>query len=64
MIEDPSGHEVFKVKMEGRCFSLNPMEEKQTAFFISDNSTEVWHYRMGHFHHKGNNVNAKKETCE
>jgi len=61
VIEDPSGHEVFKVKMEGRCFSLNPLEEEKMTFLISDNSIEVWCKRIGHFHHQGMMLMDKKK---
>lgn len=53
VIEDPSGHEIFKVKMVGKSFSLNPLEEEQTAFQVKESVTEVWHKRLGHYHHEG-----------
>lgn len=53
VIEGPSGDEIFKVTMDGRCFPLNPLGEEQTFFLMSDNSIIVWHKRMGNFHHQG-----------
>ena len=61
VIENPSGDEIFKVKIEGRCFVLNPFEEEKTTFLITDNSIEVWHKRMGHFHHQGMMFLQRKE---
>ncbi|KAA8547153.1 hypothetical protein F0562_003581 [Nyssa sinensis] len=53
LIKDAAGHEMFKVKMRGKSFSLDPMEEKQAAFPISKSTTQVWHKKLGHFHHTG-----------
>lgn len=50
VIEHLAGQEIFKVKMERRCFSLNPLEEEQSAFSIKESITEVWHKRLGHYH--------------
>jgi hypothetical protein len=53
LIKDADGHDIFKVKMKGKSFALNPLEEEQTAFPIKENITDVWHKRLGHYHHKG-----------
>jgi hypothetical protein len=53
LIKDADGHDIFKVKMKGKSFALNPLEEEQTAFPIKENIIEVWHKRLGHYHHKG-----------
>jgi len=53
LIKDADGHDIFKVKMKGKSFALNPLEEEQTAFPIKENITGVWHKRLGHYHHKG-----------
>jgi hypothetical protein len=53
LIKDVDGHDIFKVKMKGKSFALNPLEEEQTAFPIKENITDVWHKRLGHYHHKG-----------
>jgi len=39
--------------MKGKSFALNPLEEEQVAFPIKENITEVWHKRLGHYHHQG-----------
>jgi len=51
LIKDADGHDIFKVKMKGKSFALNPLEEEQTTFPIKENITDVWHKRLGH--HKG-----------
>ncbi|CAL5331407.1 unnamed protein product [Camellia sinensis] len=51
MIRDADGREVCTIKMRGKCFSLDPMKEEQTAYQVSMNTTEIWHKRLGHFHH-------------
>jgi predicted aspartyl protease len=53
LIKDASGQEMFKVKMRGKSFTLNPLEEKQTAFTVKESVTEIWHKRLGHYHHQG-----------
>nr|KYP62109.1 Retrovirus-related Pol polyprotein from transposon TNT 1-94 [Cajanus cajan] len=53
LIKDASGQEIFKVKMKGKSFTLNPLEEQQAAFPIKENVTEIWHKRLSHYHHQG-----------
>ena len=53
LIKDADGHDIFKVKMKGKCFALNPLKEEQTTFPIKENITEVWYTRFGHYHHNG-----------
>jgi hypothetical protein len=53
LIKDSSDQDIFKVKMKGKSFTLNPSEEEQTAFPIKENITEIWHKRLGHYHHQG-----------
>jgi len=53
LIKDASGQEMFKVKMRGKSFTLYPLEEKQTAFTVKESVTEIWHKRLGHYHHQG-----------
>ncbi|PKA61127.1 hypothetical protein AXF42_Ash006023 [Apostasia shenzhenica] len=51
MIEDATGQKIFEVKMAGRSFSLNPMqEEHQAAIVISHNP--VFHGKTKHFNIK------------
>jgi len=52
LIIDPSGQELFRIKMQGKSFSLNPMEEEQIAFPSQSSVAETWHKRLGHFHHR------------
>ncbi|KAI4297395.1 hypothetical protein L6164_037289 [Bauhinia variegata] len=51
LIKDANDDEVFRIKMRGKSFSLDPMEEKQAAYPVVGNNTEIWHKRLGHFHH-------------
>ncbi|GMI94896.1 hypothetical protein HRI_003159000 [Hibiscus trionum] len=53
LIKDAANQDIFKVKIKGKSFALNPLEEEQTAFPIKENITEVWHKRLGHYHHQG-----------
>lgn len=53
LIKDVDGKDIFKVKMRGKSFALNPLEEEQIAFPIKENVTELWHKRLGHYHHQG-----------
>ncbi|PKA60082.1 Retrovirus-related Pol polyprotein from transposon TNT 1-94 [Apostasia shenzhenica] len=51
VIEDATGQKIFEVKMAGRSFSLNPMqEERQAAIAISHNP--VFHGKTKHFNIK------------
>ncbi|KAA8531791.1 hypothetical protein F0562_006492 [Nyssa sinensis] len=40
LIKDAAGQEIFKVRMRGKSFSLDPMEENQAAFPISESTTQ------------------------
>uniref|UniRef100_A0A151UHB3 Retrovirus-related Pol polyprotein from transposon TNT 1-94 n=1 Tax=Cajanus cajan TaxID=3821 RepID=A0A151UHB3_CAJCA len=51
LIKDVSGHDLFKVKMKGKSFSLDLMEEVQVVVSSTINVNELWHKRMGHFNH-------------
>lgn len=52
LIFDPSGQELFRIKMRQRSFSLNPLEEEQMAFSCQLTISDTWHKRLGHFHHQ------------
>ena len=39
--------------MQQKSFSLNPLKNEQVAFNCQINDLEIWHKRLGHFHHKG-----------
>nr|GMD88070.1 Retrovirus-related Pol polyprotein from transposon RE1 [Ipomoea batatas] len=53
LIKDAQGKDVFKVKMRSKSFALNLMEEEQMAFSSIVSNAELWHKRLGHFHHAG-----------
>jgi hypothetical protein len=53
LIKDGDGKDIFKVKMRGKTFALNPLEEEQIAFQMKENVTDLWHKRLGHYHHQG-----------
>ncbi|KAI3423526.1 Protein kinase domain-containing protein [Psidium guajava] len=53
LIKDAANQEIFKLRMKGKSFALNPLEEEQAAFSIKENVTEIWHKRFGHYHHHG-----------
>ena len=53
LIKDASSQEMFKVKMRGKSFTLNPLEEEQAAFPTKESATEIWHKRLDHYHHQG-----------
>jgi len=50
-IKYANNKEMFSIKMSGRSFTLDPMEEEQVAYPATENSTVIWHKRLGHFHH-------------
>ena len=39
--------------MTRKSFALNPLEKEKIAFPIRENIIEVWHKRLGHYHHQG-----------
>jgi len=41
LIKDATGQEIFKVKMKGKSFSLNPLEEEQVVFYIIENHIKI-----------------------
>ncbi|RDY12797.1 hypothetical protein CR513_02354, partial [Mucuna pruriens] len=53
IIKDLTSQEMFKVKMKSKSFSFDPMKEEQAAFLVTANSVDLWHKRLGHFHHLG-----------
>ena len=38
--------------MKGKSFALNPLKEEQVVFSLIENHTEIWHKRLGHYHHQ------------
>ena len=53
LIKDNLGNNVFRVKMKSKGFILNLMEKEQSVFSARICSDELWHKRVGHFHHAG-----------
>ncbi|XP_016747116.1 uncharacterized protein [Gossypium hirsutum] len=45
MIEDALGQKMFEVKMVRMSFSLNPMQEEQSAFLSKESLAMLWHKR-------------------
>ncbi|KAJ8764624.1 hypothetical protein K2173_006706 [Erythroxylum novogranatense] len=52
LVIDQSSQELFRIKMQGKSFSLNPLEEEQVAFPCQLTTADTWHKRMGHFHNQ------------
>ena len=53
LIKDAAGQDIFKVKMKGKSFTLNPLEEEQAVFSLKEDLTKIWHKRLGHHHQQG-----------
>ncbi|RVW24713.1 Copia protein [Vitis vinifera] len=51
IIKDAEGRKVFNIKMKGKSFALNMLEDEQIAAAQHENNTMLWHKRLGHFHH-------------
>nr|GMD66941.1 Retrovirus-related Pol polyprotein from transposon TNT 1-94 [Ipomoea batatas] len=51
IIKDTYDNDVIRIKMRGKSFLLDPMEEEQAAYTATTTNTETWHKRLGHFHH-------------
>ncbi|KAK9088025.1 hypothetical protein Syun_030419 [Stephania yunnanensis] len=51
LIKDSRGEDGFKVNMKGKSFVLDPSEEEIAAYSTIKFTTELWHKRLGHFHH-------------
>ncbi|TYK29919.1 Retrovirus-related Pol polyprotein from transposon TNT 1-94 [Cucumis melo var. makuwa] len=53
VVKDAGNQDIFKVKMKGKSFSLNPLEEEQSVFALKEDVTQLLHKRVGHYHHQG-----------
>jgi len=51
VIKDVDNKEMLKVKMRGNFFTLNLLDEEQATIIKLDTNSELWHKRLGHFHH-------------
>jgi len=50
LISDPARLEIFTIKIKGKNFSLDWMEEELVAFLSITSQKQLWHKRLGHFH--------------
>jgi len=41
LIKDTTGQDIFKVKMKGKSFTLNPLEEEQVVFSLKEDLREI-----------------------
>ncbi|RVW32984.1 hypothetical protein CK203_095593 [Vitis vinifera] len=51
IIKDAEGKDVFNIKMKGKSFALNLLEDEHTAILQQDSTTMFWDRRVEHFHH-------------
>ncbi|RVW60910.1 Retrovirus-related Pol polyprotein from transposon TNT 1-94 [Vitis vinifera] len=51
IIMDAEGKEMFNIKMKGKSFALNLLEDEHTAILQQDSTTMFWDRRVEHFHH-------------
>ncbi|KAL6314090.1 hypothetical protein AAG906_011825 [Vitis piasezkii] len=51
IIKDAEGKEVFNIKMKGKSFALNLLEDEHTDILQQDSTTMFWDRRVEHFHH-------------
>ena len=58
LIKDVNNKKIFNIKRRGKSFSFDPLKEEQAAYSVTVNNAEVWHKRLGHFHHA-----AVEEQC-
>ena len=64
VIKDAKGLEVFSFKMKGKSFSLDLMEKEQAAYQVSLRTTNLWHKRLGHYHHAAVFLMQKRELVQ
>ena len=64
IIKDAKGKEVFNIKMKGKSFALNLLEDEHVAVLQQDSTTMLWHRRLGHFHHDVVLYMKKNEIAE
>ena len=53
LIKDGNDNDLFRIKMKWKSFVLNPLEEEQIVSLVNENTIDLWHKRLGHYHHKG-----------
>ena len=64
VIKESNNMEMFKVKMRGRSFSLNLLDEEQATVVRLKNDSKLWHKRLGHYHYEGLLKMQKAEIVE
>ena len=42
---------MFNIKIKGKSFALNLLEDEHATVLQQDSTTMLWHRRLGHFHH-------------
>ncbi|KAA0061160.1 Retrovirus-related Pol polyprotein from transposon TNT 1-94 [Cucumis melo var. makuwa] len=52
VVKVAGNQDIFKVKMKGKSYSLNPLEEEQSVFALKEDVTQLWHKRVDHYHHQ------------
>ncbi|OWM88939.1 hypothetical protein CDL15_Pgr020893 [Punica granatum] len=63
-ITESRGQELFKIPMNGKCFSLDPLEKEQLALKSEEVATELWHRRLGHYNYNGLIFMQRQEMAE
>ena len=53
LIKDGNDNDLFRIKMKWKSFVLNPLEEEQIVSLVNEKTIDLWHKRLGHYHHKG-----------
>ena len=53
LIKDATIQDLFKVKMRGKSFLQDPIQEEQVTFLAKKNVVKLWHKRLGHYHYQG-----------
>jgi len=48
-VYDIAGREVLRVKMRGKSFSFDPIEDEHATYYTQFNLKEIWHKRL-HYH--------------
>ena len=51
VIKDSDNKEMFKVKMRGRSFSLNLLDDEQATIVRFENDSKLCNKRLEHYHH-------------
>lgn len=52
LIKNSKDEDIFRVRMKGKSFALEPLQATQSVYSAVTVNAEVWHRRLGHFHHR------------